>query len=337
MTISDQIRSLVAQGLTSKHIAAACKRADPSGLDEVLRAIRPTGQPIPIDKRLICIGDPTWPERLDHFTMMGGPWWLWCEGITSALSCPTTVAIVGTRQASADGLQLAYTIANDLAQHGITVVSGMAQGIDQAAHRGCLAGGGLTIGVLGCGLEVPYPANATALKAEVIAQGCLVSEQPPAMPIAYPGQFLERNRIIAGLADAVVIIEAKQRSGALNTAGWAATYNRECLVVPSSPTNRSAAGSLALIRDGCLMVRNGHDVREALGLTNSADEPVSGVPPVLHERVQEIYTLLGPQPTAMDTLCAHTGLPIAEVMARCGELMNAGLASMTGEGIYRLT
>lgn len=331
----DRIRALVSQGLTTANMYKAVKQAHGQGTDAILAAMRPSGDPIETDERLLCLGDPNWPERLTSIAPIGGPWWLWCAGLREPLNHPVTVAIVGTRRASADGLAIARSLAHDLAQCGIAIISGLAHGIDQAAHRGCLEAGGLTVGVLGCGLDVPYPKNADALKRQIITQGALITEQPPGFPIRYPSQFLERNRIIAGLADAVVVIEAQERSGALNTASWAGEYNRECLVVPASPTHTRAKGSLALIRDGCAMVRDADDVLEALGIQHQSAQRANAKPPQLPGHGTRIYELLSPTPTPIDTLCTLTGLGFAEVMSICAHLANEELAILSADGVAK--
>lgn len=330
---SIQIRTLLEAGLTAQNVHTAVKRAAGQGRDVIVQAMKPTGDAISLDARLLAIDEDGWPSRFDGLPEQGGPWWLWTHGQREHLNSPVTVAIVGTRQATADGLKTAYTIAKDLGGCGITVVSGMANGIDQAAHRGCLEGGGATIGVLGCGLDVDYPKYAGKLKAQIVQQGCLVSEQAPAFPITYAGQFLERNRIIAALADAVVVIEAKARSGALNTAGWAGEYNRDCLVVPASPNHPGAAGSLALIRDGCQMVRHADDVLEALGIDRGKLQLTAVPNPALRPELQRMYQLLSPHPTAIEDLAEAAGVDFPTAMVMCGELVNLNLAHLSAAGV----
>jgi DNA processing protein len=159
------------------------------------------------------------------------------------------VAVVGSRRATPGGLLTAHDIATDLAAAGVTVVSGMARGIDAAAHRGALHGDGITVAVLGCGIELCYPSEHRQLRDQITASGCVISEDGGTEP-PLGWRFPQRNRIIAALAEAVVVVEATARSGALSTARWAADLGREVLAVPGSIRSPSSAGSNFLIRDG---------------------------------------------------------------------------------------
>lgn len=357
-TPSDYLRDLITRGLQPSDVRRALRNygvlSDPADL---LDRLIPTGAGEVDSRQVITCFDPQWPERLHPLLDEGGPWWLWHSGTTAALDPSHSVAIVGTRRASADGLAIARTMARDLARAGVTIVSGMAKGIDQAAHHGALDGEGATIAVLGTGLAVDYPQGSARLKADLQAKGCLISEQPPTQPIVLPAQFLERNRIIAGLADAVIIIEAKTRSGALNTAGWAGQYDRDVLVVPASPNHPSAGGSLALLRDGALLVRHAQDVLEYLDLPTDPKEIqdlankshlMPGVDTHQGKTVgggqgrgalpidpasQDILALLGPTPVSTQTLIRQSGLPFTQVMAICGQLVDLGLAVIDPDGI----
>jgi DNA processing protein len=178
--------------------------------------------------------------------------------------CSTTVAIVGSRAPSAAGSRIALRLGEALARAGVCVISGLALGIDAAGHRGSLSGGGPTIGVLGGGHARFYPrANRPLADALVMNGGAVVSPFPPDHP-ALPPQFLQRNAIIAALADAVVVVEAAARSGSLNTAAWAADAGKTVMAFPGDVDRAKVAGCLALIRDGALLVRNADDVLAAL-------------------------------------------------------------------------
>jgi DNA processing protein len=173
------------------------------------------------------------------------------------------VAIVGARRATEYGLQQARALGRGLAAAGLTVVSGMALGVDAAAHAGALDGAGVTIAVLACGPERPYPASKRRLHARIAATGAVVAELPPGTP-ARRWCFPARNRIIAALAQATVVVEAGERSGSLITAGQAADLGREIAAVPGLVTAPMAAGTNALIADGAQLVRGPHDVLELL-------------------------------------------------------------------------
>lgn len=191
-------------------------------------------------------GGPGWPARLEHLD--APPAELWLRG---ALPPPDTpcVAVVGARRASPGGLFIASDISGGLAAAGITVLSGMARGIDAAAHRGALRAGGCTVAVLGCGIDLCYPAEHRELRDQIAARGCVVSEDGGTEP-PIGWRFPKRNRLIAALAEAVVVVEASARSGALSTARWAADLGREVLAVPGSIRSPGSVGPNLLIRDG---------------------------------------------------------------------------------------
>ena len=177
-----------------------------------------------------------------------------------------TIAIVGTRRATPEGRRIARDFARDLARSGCAIVSGLAFGIDRAAHEGCLAANAPTIAVLAGGLHAVYPREHDRLAEEILASGgALVSEYPPG-ELPYPARFLERNRLIAGLAHATVIIEAPLGSGSLRTAREALDANREVFVVPGAIRDQNYAGSHELIKKGAALVTSAEDILEALGV-----------------------------------------------------------------------
>jgi DNA processing protein len=191
---------------------------------------------------------------------------LWVCGHLEGLGRPC-VAVVGTRAATAYGRRLAHRFAADLGRAGCCILSGLALGVDGAAHEGALAAGAPTIGVLGGGHRHFFPPRNRALADRMLAEGgAVLSPYPPDQP-AFRHQFLARNGVVAALADAVVVIEAPARSGALNTASWAAG-RVPVLAVPGDVDRRHVAGCLALIRDGATLARSPEDVLEALGRLN---------------------------------------------------------------------
>lgn len=201
------------------------------------------------------------PERQVPM-LFGG---LWVQGSLEGLRRPT-VALVGTRAATAYGKGLARRFAADLGSAGCCIVSGLALGIDAAAHQGALEAGAPTVGVLGSGHDRFFPLRNRALAQQMLeCGGAVLSPYAPAQ-LAYPSQFLERNGIVAALADAVVVIEAPARSGALNTAGWAAG-RIPVFAVPGDVDRAHVAGCHALIRDGAILARSAADVLDDLGLS----------------------------------------------------------------------
>jgi DNA processing protein len=193
---------------------------------------------------------------------------LWVRGDLSVLE-QTSVAIVGSRSASQYARQVARALAAGLADAGIVVTSGMARGVDGAAHEASLAAGGRTIAVLGTGIDVVYPPEHGALAEKIAASGLLVSELPPGSP-PYPGHFPRRNRIISGLSRAVVVVEASEKSGSLITAKMALEQGREVMAVPGSVLYGRNSGAHALIKDGAMPVESAADILDALGLDRKA-------------------------------------------------------------------
>jgi DNA processing protein len=219
--------------------------------------------------RLIVPGDPEWPSQLDDLGD-ARPLLLWLRGSADLrFSCLSSVAMVGARAATAYGLRVGLELAASLAEHGLTVISGGAYGIDASVHRGALAADGLTVAVLAGGLSYGYPRGHVELFTAVAAQGLLVSECPPDQAPTRPG-FLIRNRLIAALGCGTVVIEAALRSGALNTARHARDLYRPVMAVPGPVTSEQSAGCHELIREyGAMCVTAARDVLEHL-------EPAAG-------------------------------------------------------------
>jgi DNA processing protein len=196
--------------------------------------------------RLICPGEPGWPEQLDDLGA-ARPYALWVRGVADLRAgCEKSLAVVGARAATAYGKHAATCIAADLAGRGWAIVSGGAYGIDAAAHHGALTAGGVTIAVLACGPDVPYPRAHAGLLADIAVRGAVVSECSPGRQPSRL-RFLARNRIIAALARGTVIIEAAERSGTLATARHASNLNRPLMAVPGPVTSTMSAGCHALI------------------------------------------------------------------------------------------
>jgi DNA processing protein len=209
--------------------------------------------------RLVAFGTPAYPAALTEIA--DAPPLLWVAGRADLLAAPA-VALVGARSASSLGLRMARALARDLGAAGWVVVSGLARGIDSAAHESALATG--TIAVLAGGIDVPGAPEQAALAARIAAEGLLVSEQPVGLE-PQARHFPRRNRIVSGLARAVVVVEAAARSGSLITARCALDQGREVMAVPGHPMDARAAGCNGLIREGALLVRDAADVLAALG------------------------------------------------------------------------
>jgi DNA processing protein len=232
--------------------------------------------------RLVCPGDPQWPERLDELGQ-ARPYALWLRGRADLpAACLRSVSVVGSRAATGYGAHVAGEIAADLGGQGWVVVSGGAYGIDAAAHRGALATNATTIAVLACGVDHPYPVGHAELFADIADSGLVISEWPPGR---HPARlrFLVRNRVIAALTCGTVIVEAGQRSGALNTARHAAELGRPLMAVPGPVTSRESVGCHQIIRDwGATCVTCAADVIEMVSPLDAADGPdIPEVPGVL--------------------------------------------------------
>jgi DNA processing protein len=210
--------------------------------------------------RLVCPADPEWPSGLDDLGT-AQPYALWVRGAADLRTrCEQSVAIVGARAATAHGTHMATAIAADLASRGWAIVSGAAYGIDDAAHAGALAVDGVTIAVLASGPDIPYPREHRSLLADITAHGAVVSEYPPGSRPTRP-RFLARNRIIAALGRGIVVVEAAQRSGTMNTARHARQLTRPLMVVPGPLTSALSAGCHELIREhGAASITSAADV-----------------------------------------------------------------------------
>jgi DNA processing protein len=235
------------------------------------------------------------------------------------------VAVVGARACSPYGALVARMLGSELAAAGLVVVSGLARGIDGEAHRGALAAAGTTVAVLGCGIDRDYPAAHSQLAAGIRAGGLVASEYPAGTEPA-PWRFPARNRIIAGLCAATVVVEARERSGALITADFALEEGREVLAVPGEITSPLSAGTNALLRLGATPVTCAQDVLESFGLT-----PPERTRPTIGGAAARVLAAL---PATADALVRGTGLDAGAVAGALTELELAGLAH-EAEGLYR--
>jgi DNA processing protein len=264
--------------------------------------------------QLLSDRDALYPAALRDIA--DAPPLLWCLGRTDLLARPM-VALVGARNASSLGMRMARKLAADLTEHGYVVVSGLARGIDTAAHLGALAGG--TVAVQAGGVDVIYPVDNTQLSHDIAKQGLRLSEMPMGMQ-PQARHFPARNRIISGLAQAVVVVEAAARSGSLITARNALDQARDVLAVPGHPFDARAAGCNMLLRDGATLVRGVDDVIEALAPHSAAVSTVPDPAPQPRPALRNIAALhamilqrLGPAPVAEDQLLRDLAVPATEV------------------------
>jgi DNA processing protein len=259
---------------------------------------------------------------------------LWAAGEPAAL-CAPTVAVVGTRAPSEDGRRLARRLAADLGAAGVCVISGLALGIDAAAHEGALDARAPTVGILGGGHARFFPPRNAELARRIVAgSGAVLSPYPPEHP-AQPWQFLARNGIVAALADGVVVVEAATRSGALNTASWAADRGIPVMAFPGDVGRAKVAGCLALIRDGATLVRDAADVLAQLGLAPAPERARGEHAPADDPAVRRILRLLDEGPAAPDAAVAASGLAAGAALARIGDLLAAGAIAAGADGLLR--
>jgi DNA processing protein len=266
----------------------------------------------------VSLGDSAYPPQLAHIP--SPPPRLWIRGDSGRLPGPAAraLAVVGSRSATREGLQLAYDIASGLARRGVTIVSGLARGVDSAAHRAALDHGGLTIAVLGSGLGCIYPKEHGDLASRIAETGAIVSEWPDACP-PRKGFFPLRNRIISGLAAAVVVVEAPERSGSLITASAAADQGKDVLVVPGRVSGGRNRGGHLLIRDGAKLVESADDILDEMGW--AATSSSFGISPEVIE-----FTV--------DDAAADAGITPAEALARLLELELTGEIQRVGFGRF---
>lgn len=270
--------------------------------------------------RVIGPADADWPEplRVDH----DPPAVLFTIG--SIAPDRRRVAVIGTRNPTEAGKQTAARLGYELSEAGVSVVSGLALGIDGAAHRGALASGDVwPIGVVANGLDRPYPARHAALWSQVARRGSLLSEWPPGTkPDAF--RFPQRNRIIAALAEIVVVVESREKGGSLVTAREAADRGVEVMAVPGSPGVRSSAGTNELVHDGAGIVLSTADVLDVLGLDHSRTGRLVDTRPPPSERAGSLLPLLAERPATVEVLLDRSGRSLAELAVDLARLERDG-------------
>jgi len=239
-----------------------------------------------------------------------------------------SVAVVGARACSHYGSSVAASLARELAEAGVLVVSGLARGVDGAAHRGALQAG-TTVAVLGCGIDRDYPRTHASLATEIVREGLIVSEYAPGVEPA-PWRFPARNRIVAGLTLATVIVEARERSGALITADLALDEGREVLAVPGEITSQLSRGTNHLLRLGAVPVTCAADVLRVLGI----DPPPAREPPALEPRLELVRATVADAATTADEVAQATGQSARVVAAALAELELLGVVEEV-DGVYR--
>ncbi|MCA0176940.1 MAG: DNA-processing protein DprA [Proteobacteria bacterium] len=320
------------RGQVGETVAAALAKP-PADLEPVLAASLAWLDAAP-DHHVFTLGDAVYPAAL--LQTADPPLLLFGQGDLSRLANPA-LAMVGSRAATAQGLDNARAFGAHLSQRGLTIVSGLALGIDGAAHEGGLRGPGGTIAVIGTGPDIVYPRRHAALAARIRAGGGLIlSEYTPGTPPLAPN-FPKRNRLIAGLGLGTLVVEAAPQSGSLITARLAAEIGREVFAIPGSIHSPQSRGCHALIKQGAKLVETGDDVWQELGHLLAPAPPLAAAPAVTAPAPQcdPLLAALGHDPLDLDVLVARTGWPAHELTARLLELELQGQVARLPGGSYQ--
>jgi DNA processing protein len=322
---AEPVSALKALGLKSDSIAAI-KEPDWPRVDLDLRWLEGN------DHFVIAFSDPHYPPQLKE--IFDPPPLLFVRGKPELLSYPQ-IAIVGSRNPSALGLETAFEFAKALSQCGFVITSGLALGIDAASHKGALSGQGFTLAIAGTGLDRVYPAAHKALAMDIVNTGALVSEFPPGT-LAKANHFPRRNRIISGLSKGLLVVEAAKDSGSLITARAALEQNREVFAIPGSIHNPLARGCNALIRDGAKLVETVQDILEELSQYNHRDEKIvqSDAQSTLDLEQQTLLNLIMFGPTSVDSLVESTGKSVGVISSMLLILELQGYIETTAGGCY---
>lgn len=279
-------------------------------------------------RHAVAVGDALYPTQL--LQTADPPLLLYVQGDVQRLGA-RSLAVVGSRHATAQGTDDARRFASALGQQGIVVVSGLAQGIDAAAHEGALSAPAGTLAVVGTGLDRVYPARHVALAHRIAAHGALVSEFSPGTP-PLPQNFPQRNRIIAGLTLGTLVVEAALRSGSLITARLAVEAGREVFAIPGSIHATQSKGCHALLKQGAKLVESAQDITDELGAPTQARLALA---PDEGAAADPLLDALGHAPVTLDALLARTGFPVGELTARLLELELDGRVARLPGGLFQ--
>ena len=298
---------------------AAFKRAaqlDPEAYHELVM------QCDALQVRILPFDDPDYPLAFSRIPDM--PLVLYCTGDPRWLNEPGAVGIVGSRKPTEYGLNAAADIGGELARNGAVIVSGLADGLDSAGHRAAVRNNCPTIAVMGVAIDHTYPVANLPLRHKIEQKGCVISEYPPRSEGVGANGFLQRNRLIAALSSAVLVVEAREKSGTMSTVAHAERYGKPVYAVPGSIYSPNSAGTNGLLRDGrARAVAGAADLRGALGLQPQCAAAVTAKQPVpMSDTERRVLACIGPKPVGMEELCVSTGLPMSTLL---GTLMKLEL------------
>ena len=272
--------------------------------------------------RILPYDDPEYPLAFSRIPDM--PLVLYCTGDPLWLNEPGAVGMVGSRRPTEYGLQAAADLGSGLAKNGAIIVSGLADGLDSAGHRAAVKENCPTIGVLGVPIDRTYPASNREQRKKIEQKGCVISEYPPESGPVGPNGFLQRNRLIAALSSAVLVVEAREKSGTMSTVAHAERYGKPVYAVPGSIYSPNSAGTNGLLRDGrARAVAGAADLLAALGLHARQAAPAAAKQPApLSDTERRVLACIGPKPVGIEELCVSTGLPMSALL---GTLMKLEL------------
>lgn len=273
--------------------------------------------------RILPYDDPDYPLAFSRISDM--PLVLYCTGDPLWLNEPGAVGIVGSRKPTEYGLNAAADIGGELAQSGALIVSGLADGLDSAGHRAAVKNNCPTIAVMGVPIDRTYPAANVVLRHKIEQKGCVISEYPPRSEGVGPNGFLQRNRLIAALSSALLVVEAQEKSGTMSTVSHAERYGKPVFAVPGSIYSPNSAGTNGLLRDGrARAVCSAADLLGPLGLRRQSAAAVTAKQPEpLSENERKVLSCIGPQPLGIEELCVRSSLPTAVLL---GTLMKLELS-----------
>ena len=273
--------------------------------------------------RILPFDDPDYPLAFSRIPDM--PLVLYCTGDPLWLNEPGAVGIVGSRRPTEYGLNAAADIGEALAKNGAIIVSGLADGLDSAGHRAAVKNNCPTIAVMGVPIDRTYPAANVALRKKIEQKGCVISEYPPRTEGVGPNGFLQRNRLIAALSSALLVVEAQEKSGTMSTVAHAERYGKPVFAVPGSIYSPNSAGTNGLLRDGrARAVCSAADLLGPLGLHPQRKAAAAAKQPEpLSENERRVLSCIGPQPLGIEELCVRSGLPTAALL---GTLMKLELS-----------
>ena len=272
--------------------------------------------------RILPYDDPDYPLAFSRIPDM--PLVLYCTGDPRWLNEPGAVGIVGSRKPTEYGLNAAADIGGELAKNGAIIVSGLADGLDSAGHRAAVKNDCPTIAVMGVPIDRTYPVANAALRQQIERKGCVISEYPPYSEYIGPTCFLQRNRLIAALSSAILVVEAREKSGTMSTVAHAERYGKPVYAVPGSIYSPNSTGTNGLLRDGrARAVAGAADLLAALGLHPRQAAPAAAKQPApLSDTERRVLACIGPKPVGIEELCVSTGLSMSALL---GTLMKLEL------------